>query len=166
MVDNFGWLYSKLYYKVLCQHHNPEIIENIINRVWILIRSYTIIIMSRNILISSVVRGHYVSSNIPGNDISAPKFTLCLPVPYVKVCKLCSRTLIQLLTLQERALSAGLSNQLASFLLYSLSPFNPNPDILDNKDLLTELTKQYKVLESRRGSGIRKVRKLTNHSSA
>ena len=73
-------------------------------------------------------RGHYVSSNVPGGDISAPKFSLCLPVPYVK----------------ERAFSAGLTAQLASFLLYSLSPFNPNPDILDNKDLLTELTKQYK----------------------
>ena len=86
-------------------------------------------------------RGHYVRSNVPGQDISAPKFSLCLPVPYVK----------------EKSLSAGISSQLASFLLYSLSPFNPNPDILDNKDLLTELTKQYKVLESRRGSGIRKV---------
>ena len=69
-----------------------------------------------------------MSSNVPGGDISAPKFSLCLPVPYVK----------------ERAFSAGLTAQLASFLLYSLSPFNPNPDILDNKDLLTELTKQYK----------------------
>ena len=38
-----------------------------------------------------------------------------------------------------------MSAQLASFLLYSLSPFHPNPDILENKDLLTELTKQYKV---------------------
>ena len=74
-------------------------------------------------------RGHYVSSNVPGGDISAPKFSLCLPVPYVK----------------ERAFSAGLTAQLASFLLYSLSPFHPNPDILENKDLLTELTKQYKV---------------------
>ena len=59
--------------------------------------------------------------------------------------------------MKERAFSAGLTSQLASFLLYALSPFNPNPDILENKDLLTELTKQYKVLESRRGSGIRKV---------
>ena len=35
--------------------------------------------------VMSYCRGHYVSSNIPGNDISAPKFSLCLPVPYVKV---------------------------------------------------------------------------------
>ena len=41
-------------------------------------------------------RGHYVSSNVPGGDISAPKFSLCLPVPYVK----------------ERAFSAGLTAQL------------------------------------------------------
>ena len=47
--------------------------------------------------------------------------------------------------MKDRAFSAGLTPQLASFLLYSLSPFNPNPDILENKDLLTELTKQYKV---------------------
>ena len=86
-------------------------------------------------------RGHYTSSNVPGSDISAPKFSLCLPVPYTR----------------ERAARAGLSSQLASFLLYSLSPFNPNPDILDNKSLLTELTKQFKVLESRRGAGIRKA---------
>ena len=51
--------------------------------------------------------------------------------------------------IQDRAFSAGLTPQLASFLLYSLSPFNPNPDILENKDLLTELTKQYKVLAPR-----------------
>ena len=78
---------------------------------------------------------------MPGADISSPKFSLCLPVPYTK----------------ERSARAGLSSQLASFLLYSLSPFNPNPDILENKDLLTELTKQYKVLESRKGAGLRKV---------
>ena len=47
--------------------------------------------------------------------------------------------------MKDRAFSAGLTPQLASVLLYSLSPFNPNPDILENKDLLTELTKQYKV---------------------
>ena len=46
---------------------------------------------------------------------------------------------------REKAARAGVSAQLASFLLYSLSPFHPNPDILENKDLLTELTKQYKV---------------------
>ena len=61
--------------------------------------------------------------------MSAPKFSLCLPVPFTR----------------EKAARAGVSAQLASFLLYSLSPFHPNPDILENKDLLTELTKQYKV---------------------
>ena len=49
---------------------------------------------------------------------------------------------------REKAARAGVSAQLASFLLYSLSPFHPNPDILENKDLLTELTKQYKVRPS------------------
>ena len=52
--------------------------------------------------------------------------------------------------MKDRAFSAGLTPQLASFLLYSLSPFNPNPDILENKDLLTELTKQYKVSQEGR----------------
>ncbi|XP_023346442.1 uncharacterized protein LOC111715362 [Eurytemora carolleeae] len=54
-------------------------------------------------------------------------------------------------------MSAGISPQLASFLLFTLSPLNPNPEILENKDLLTELTKQYRVLEGRKKRGGEKV---------
>ena len=47
--------------------------------------------------------------------------------------------------LQEKIARAGISPQLASFLLFALSPFNPNPDILENKDLLAQLTKQVEL---------------------
>ena len=83
-------------------------------------------------LLTPPPRGHFTSIFLPGAEVSAPKFSLCLPVPFTR----------------EKAARAGVSAQLASFLLYSLSPFHPNPDILENKDLLTELTKQYKVSPS------------------
>ena len=91
-------------------------------------------------------RGHFTTSHLPGSQVSAPKFSLCLPVPFTRLLFLKQRSASHCkCKCREKAARAGVSAQLASFLLYSLSPFHPNPDILENKDLLTELTKQYKV---------------------
>ena len=51
---------------------------------------------------------------------------------------------------EEKLRSNGISTSLASFLLYSLSPFLPNPEILDNPDLLADLSTQYRRFMSRR----------------
>ncbi|TRY61050.1 hypothetical protein TCAL_17192 [Tigriopus californicus] len=66
----------------------------------------------------------------PGSN---PKVALCLPIPFA----------------ESRLQEFRISPQLASFLLYSLSPFVPNPDILDNAKLLNELSGQYRSLVSR-----------------
>ena len=49
---------------------------------------------------------------------SKPKISLCLSMPFD----------------EEKLRSNGISTTLASFLLYSLSPFLPNPEILDNPE--------------------------------
>ena len=83
---------------------------------------------------------------------SKPKISLCLSMPFD----------------EEKLRSNGISTTLASFLLYSLSPFLPNPEILDNPDLLTDLSTQYRRFMSRRkrlsrlprnSHGLRKVLK-------
>ncbi len=43
----------------------------------------------------------------------------------------------------------AVTTELASFLLYTLSPYYPNPDILDKPDLLTDLTRQFRSFVSR-----------------
>ena len=63
-----------------------------------------------------------------------PKISLCLAMPFD----------------EEKLRSNGISTSLASFLLYSLSPFLPNPEILDNPDLLADLSTQYRRFMSRR----------------
>ena len=59
---------------------------------------------------------------------SKPSLALCLPMPFEA----------------QKLRSLGVSSELASFLLYTLSPYYPNPDILDNSKLLTDLTGQYR----------------------
>ncbi len=64
---------------------------------------------------------------------SRPKVGLCLSMPF-----------------SERNLrSLGVPTQLASFLLYSLSPFFPNQNVIGEQELLTELTAQYRRLVGR-----------------
>lgn len=29
-------------------------------------------------------RGHFTTSHLPGSEVSAPKFSLCLPVPFTR----------------------------------------------------------------------------------
>ena len=66
---------------------------------------------------------------LPDSDKGAkPKISLCLSMPFD----------------ETKLRSNGVSATLASFLLYSLSPFLPNPEILDNPELLTDLSKQYR----------------------
>ena len=62
-----------------------------------------------------------------------PNLAICLPMPFGEQ------------RLRELAVSSGL----ASFLLYTLSPYYPNPDILDKPDLLTDLTRQFRAFVSR-----------------
>ena len=59
---------------------------------------------------------------------SKPSLALCLPMPFEA----------------QKLRSLGVSSELASFMLYTLSPYYPNPDILDNSKLLTDLTGQYR----------------------
>ena len=61
---------------------------------------------------------------------SKPSLALCLPIPFEA----------------QKLRSLGVSSELASFLLYTLSPFYPNPEVLDNSKLLTDLTGQYRGL--------------------
>lgn len=57
-----------------------------------------------------------------------PRIALCLPVPFT----------------QEKLRNFGISQKLASFLLYALSPFLPNQDILDNSEMISALTTEFK----------------------
>ena len=57
-----------------------------------------------------------------------PKVAICLPMPFSA----------------EKLKSFRVSGKLASFLLYALSPFLPNHDILDNPDILTELSTEFR----------------------
>jgi hypothetical protein len=86
------------------------------------------------------------------HQASKPKISLCLSMPFD----------------EEKLRSNGISTTLASFLLYSLSPFLPNPEILDNPELLADLSTQYRRFMSRRkrlsrlprnAHGLRKVLK-------
>jgi hypothetical protein len=44
----------------------------------------------------------------------------------------------------EKLKTYRVSARLASFLLYALSPFLPNPDILDNPDIINGLTNEFR----------------------
>ena len=57
-----------------------------------------------------------------------PNLAFCLPMPFDA----------------EKLRQFGLSNELASFLLYTLSPYYPNADVLDKPEMLTDLTRQYR----------------------
>lgn len=72
----------------------------------------------------------YLSDREP---TAKPKVGICLSMPFS------ARKLQEL----------RIPPQLASFLLYSLSPFYPNQQILENEELLSELTTQYRALVSR-----------------
>lgn len=62
-----------------------------------------------------------------------PSLAFCWPMPF-----------------HERKLrDLSVTSELASFLLYTLSPYYPNPDILDKPDLLTDLTRQFRSYVSR-----------------
>ena len=65
--------------------------------------------------------------------VSKPSLALCLPMPFEA----------------QKLRSLGVSSELASFLLYTLSPYYPNPEVLDNSKLLTDLTGQYRALAGR-----------------
>ena len=65
--------------------------------------------------------------------VSRPSLALCLPMPFEA----------------QKLRSLGVSSELASFLLYTLSPYYPNPEVLDNSKLLTDLTGQYRALAGR-----------------
>ena len=34
---------------------------------------------------NSFTRGHFTTSHLPGSEVSAPKFSLCLPVPFTRL---------------------------------------------------------------------------------
>ncbi len=71
-----------------------------------------------------------------------PRIALCLAVPFSAA------------KLREFSVSP----RLASFLLYSLSPFHPKRDILDDQDLLEKLTEEYRDLLARFAAS-RRIRK-------
>ena len=62
-----------------------------------------------------------------------PDLAFCLPMPFDG----------------RKLRNFGISNELASFLLYTLSPYYPNQDVLDQPEMLTDLTRQYRNLVSR-----------------
>ena len=78
---------------------------------------------------------YYENIYLPdGQKDVKPKISLCLSMPF-----------------DETKLRAnGVSTTLASFLLYSLSPFLPNPEILDNPELLADISTQYRRFMLRR----------------
>ncbi len=63
--------------------------------------------------------------------ITGPRIALCLPVPFN----------------QEKLRTLGISQKLASFLLYALSPFLPNQDILDNSEMIAALTHEFRQVD-------------------
>ena len=77
---------------------------------------------------------HYEEVYLPDQKPNQkPKISVCLSMPFM----------------ESKLRAQGVSSSLASFMLYSLSPFLPNPDILDNPDLLAELSTQYRRFVSR-----------------
>ena len=62
-----------------------------------------------------------------------PKIGFCMSMPFMA----------------SKLRELRIPSHLASFLLYSLSPFFPNREILEDQELLTELTAQYRRLVSR-----------------
>ena len=62
-----------------------------------------------------------------------PDLAFCLPMPFDG----------------QKLRNSGITSELASFLLYTLSPYYPNQDVLDKPEMLTDLTRQYRNLVSR-----------------
>ena len=71
------------------------------------------------------------------NSIIRPSLAFCLPMPFS----------------EEKLRDLSVSSELASFLLYTFSPYYPNPDILDKPELLKDLTRQFRTFVSRSRQG-------------
>ena len=71
------------------------------------------------------------------NSIFRPSLAFCLPMPFS----------------EEKLRDLSVSSELASFLLYTFSPYYPNPDILDKPELLKDLTRQFRTFVSRSRQG-------------
>ena len=74
---------------------------------------------------------------IKTNSIFRPSLAFCLPMPFS----------------EEKLRDLSVSSELASFLLYTFSPYYPNPDILDKPELLKDLTRQFRTFVSRSRQG-------------
>ena len=74
---------------------------------------------------------------IKNNSIIRPSLAFCLPMPFS----------------EEKLRDLSVSSELASFLLYTFSPYYPNPDILDKPELLKDLTRQFRTFVSRSRQG-------------
>ena len=74
---------------------------------------------------------------IKTNSIIRPSLAFCLPMPFS----------------EEKLRDLSVSSELASFLLYTFSPYYPNPDILDKPELLKDLTRQFRTFVSRSRQG-------------
>ena len=64
---------------------------------------------------------------------TSPRFALCLSLPFK----------------ESRLRDLRIPSRLASFLLYSLSPFYARSEMLEEKEMLADLTGQYRRLVSR-----------------
>ena len=117
--------------KSLCAATRKTIFQSIFLSVFLVTSILVLaLVLSSPLSISTFYEMVYLPDAKPS---MRPNLAFCLPMPFDN----------------EKLRQQGITNELASFLLYTLSPYYPNADVLDKPEMLTDLTRQYRNLVSR-----------------
>ena len=125
-IFSFFFIYNFRSSKTICAATRKTIFQSTFLSVFLVISILVFaLVLSSPFSITSFYEMVYLPDARPTNR---PNLAFCLPMPFDA----------------EKLRQFGLSNELASFLLYTLSPYYPNADVLDKPEMLTDLTRQYR----------------------